>query len=218
MMPDKIYRSEKAARPAEGGPERSGRQLTLVVGKSGSGKNYLLEAFGMSPIPSFTTRPMRPGEADGREHRFVTDAEWKSTPRDSVFANTLFHGNAYWTTFDDARNEAYDAYVVDPNGVYDILEALNSSSTAFNRRLRIIVVIAPLLRRLARMVRRARPVDGWTPPALVAALKGAVSRAINDRREFAEFEYSYRYWAPRGGIDVWTPSSRYKAKVFIVNT
>lgn len=50
--------------------------LICLIGPSGSGKTTLAEMLvpmGIDTIRSYTTRPMRPGERQGREHIFITD-------------------------------------------------------------------------------------------------------------------------------------------------
>ena len=50
-------------------------KIIAIVGPSGSGKTTLAEYFQrqfcIPTIVSYTTRPMRAGEANGREHWFV---------------------------------------------------------------------------------------------------------------------------------------------------
>ena len=56
--------------------------LIILVGKSGSGKdyffNYALKNYPLSPIILHTTRPMRKGEIDGKTYHFVTMDELNS--------------------------------------------------------------------------------------------------------------------------------------------
>ena len=51
--------------------------IIALVGPSGSGKTtlslYLQEMLNIPAICSYTTRPMRRGEQNGREHWFVED-------------------------------------------------------------------------------------------------------------------------------------------------
>lgn len=49
--------------------------ITLYIGKSAVGKDTLLKKQiedGVSPIISFTTRPMREGEVNGVDYNFVS--------------------------------------------------------------------------------------------------------------------------------------------------
>lgn len=50
-------------------------KLITIIGPSGAGKdtvaNMLSAILGYDVICSYTTRPMREGEVDGKEHHFV---------------------------------------------------------------------------------------------------------------------------------------------------
>lgn len=54
-------------------------KIICLIGPSGAGKTTIAEGMAstrlMSHIASYTTRPMRNGEENGREHRFVADYE-----------------------------------------------------------------------------------------------------------------------------------------------
>ncbi len=54
--------------------------LTILVGKSGSGKDTMKELMlemGFRPLLSETTRPMREGEQEGREYHFITPGQFR---------------------------------------------------------------------------------------------------------------------------------------------
>lgn len=54
--------------------------ITLFIGKSASGKDTMLKqkvAAGVTPIISYTTRPMREGEKQGVDYNFITWPEFK---------------------------------------------------------------------------------------------------------------------------------------------
>ncbi len=96
------------------------KKLKLVVGKSGSGKNYICDLCSLKSIPSYTTRPIRDCEIDGREHIFATDEQWKKLfepIKDKLPAYTFFNGYHYWTTDAQLIDNDYDAYIIDVDGV-----------------------------------------------------------------------------------------------------
>ncbi len=53
------------------------KRLFCLIGKSGAGKDTvfgeLLKRTSLIPVVTYTTRPMRSGETDGKEYHFVTD-------------------------------------------------------------------------------------------------------------------------------------------------
>lgn len=70
------------------------RTIVAIVGASGSGKSELsryMKQFGLEPIVSFTTRPIREGEVDGREHWFVTPEA--IPPFDEMLAYAYLEGS-----------------------------------------------------------------------------------------------------------------------------
>lgn len=58
-----------------------GNKITVLMGKSSSGKDRILgelcRNYGFSRFVSFTTRPMRSGEVNGVDYYFVTEEEFK---------------------------------------------------------------------------------------------------------------------------------------------
>lgn len=66
------------------------REKCIILGPSGSGKDYLkrkLVEKGLIPLVKYTTRPKRTGEVEGVEYRFVTREEFEE--KDSV--------NSFWS-------------------------------------------------------------------------------------------------------------------------
>lgn len=112
-----LYSEEDAARIDK---------LPLVIalcGESGCGKTTfaqgLKEKYGINDIVSYTTRPIRPTETDGKEHHFVTEYQ-KS---DDELAYTFFGGNHYWARISDLA--PVTTYTIDEAGILDLLELKN---------------------------------------------------------------------------------------------
>ncbi len=81
--------------------------LTLLAGPSGVGKDAVLEAL-QKRLPrlhvplTVTTRPMRRGEKDGREYRFLDNETFLAMEREGKFLETsLLHGHFYGTPSDE---------------------------------------------------------------------------------------------------------------------
>lgn len=94
--------------PAEATATRSGRGTLLIVSSpSGAGKTTLtrrlLDEFAHPPgdlvfSVSYTTRPRRPGEVEGRDYHFVTPDQFEAMVRRGEFAEHAFvFGNRYGT-------------------------------------------------------------------------------------------------------------------------
>lgn len=73
-------------------------KLITITGPSGAGKDtaarILSELTGIPVLVSYTTRPMREGEVNGREHIFVSHC---TTSRDQMLGYTVYGGYEYWT-------------------------------------------------------------------------------------------------------------------------
>lgn len=95
------------------------KTIITITGPSGSGKDMiarmLSEATGVEILSSYTTRPMRKGEIDGREHIFVNI---RQVALENTLAYTHFGGHEYWTTPDQIKKIAI--YVIDERGLIDM--------------------------------------------------------------------------------------------------
>lgn len=104
-------------------------KLITITGPSGAGKDTLarmLSRVTNTPVLcSFTTRPMREGEENGREHYFVPSCV---VPRKNMLAYFLayrqYGGYEYWLTLDQLRAVAKCApraiYVVDAESLVEM--------------------------------------------------------------------------------------------------
>lgn len=80
------------------------QSLTILVGCSASGKdtvmNRLIKEFDVKPVISYTTRPIRNCEQEGREYHFVTEKEFERMENNSEFVETRVYktvsGNWYY--------------------------------------------------------------------------------------------------------------------------
>lgn len=97
----------------------------LIVGRTGSGKDYLANqlcnTFNLVQLKSFTTRPKRTDDED--THIFITESESKNY-EDRV-AETVINGYEYFAT----RHQVYtsDIYLIDPNGIKTLLQNMPDS-------------------------------------------------------------------------------------------
>lgn len=97
------------------------RRLITITGPSGAGKDTVARMMSeMTDWPvlcSYTTRPMREGEVNGREHYFVEHVNVSPT---KMLAYTFYGGYDYWTRLDQVKDTAI--YVIDEVGLVELKE------------------------------------------------------------------------------------------------
>ena len=99
--------------------------LFIIAGRTATGKDtiarYLEDKYGIKPIVSYATRPMRVGEVNGREHKFITADEMsklKEVPEE-LLAYTKFPGTGYeyCAITSDLEDECIYSYILNPDGI-----------------------------------------------------------------------------------------------------
>lgn len=79
------------------------QRIIAIIGEAGSGKdtfaNMLSDYTGYPMLVSCTTRPMRPGEVNGREHIFISPRRRQEMGvLTDVLAYTVYGGYEYWAS------------------------------------------------------------------------------------------------------------------------
>lgn len=126
----------------------------ILVGRAASGKDHLrktLEARGFKYAVSYTTRPPREGEADGKDYFFITAEEATRMIEDGDFYEWVeFNGWIYGTSNKQFYED--DVFIMTPTGVSHINEEGRKNSFI------IFLDIAEAIRR-ERMLSRNMPGD-----------------------------------------------------------
>jgi guanylate kinase len=160
--------------------------IFIVSGPSGAGKSTLVEGL-MSRFPelslsiSYTTRPPRGAEVDGREYHFVDAAEFQRLHDSHAFAESAeVHGALYGTPrgpLDDAIAEGRDMLLdVDVQGARRLKRLYRDSAVA-------IMVLPPSWEELARRLRERGTDD-----------EDSISRRLGRAPDEAEQVAGYDYW------------------------
>ena len=127
------------------------KPILVIVGKSGSGKNYILEDVMLLKYAiNNTTRDRRtsdPKELTYYSKKYVEE-NYDEIKLKAPYI-TLYCNNYYWTYIKDFNNPEHDFTVVEPNGVRDLLELEGAI-----RKMQFVYINCSLRKRIRNMKRR----------------------------------------------------------------
>jgi guanylate kinase len=96
---------------------------TILIGKSAAGKDHMrkvLEGRGFTYGTSYTTRPARLGEIEGKDYFFMTNEEFKLCTNDNFWYEYVeFNGWFYGTSNEQFKNSC-NLFIMTPAGVSEI--------------------------------------------------------------------------------------------------
>ncbi len=91
----------------------------ILVGPGASGKDFMrkrLEERGLTYAVSYTTRPPRPGEVDGKDYFFLSQEECQLMIDSGKFYEVIdFNGWSYGTTLEQFYRD--DVFIMTPSGL-----------------------------------------------------------------------------------------------------
>jgi guanylate kinase len=116
-------------------------KVFVISGASGTGKSTLCQSL-LERMPSlkfsisYTTRPARPGETDGKQYYFVSEESFKSMVKQDEFLEWAeVHGNLYGTSrtqLEDILNSGKHALIdIDTQGANQIKQSGISATFVF---------------------------------------------------------------------------------------
>lgn len=128
------------------------KKIICIMGETASGKDtiakYITKILGIKQVVSYTTRPMRSNEQNGREHWFISKEEMAEIKKNQhMFAYTCIEdktrsnvdGYEYCTTLESLTEDVF-IYIIDPNGV----EYMRSNDDIMNNiELLVLYVYVP---------------------------------------------------------------------------
>ena len=102
----------------------------ILVGPGASGKDFMrkrLEERGMTYAVSYTTRPPRPGEVDGKDYFFLSQEQCQLMKDEDEFYEVIdFNGWTYGTTLKQFYRD--DVFIMTPSGLSHLSEEDRSKS------------------------------------------------------------------------------------------
>lgn len=99
--------------------------MLVIVGPSASGKTQivqlLIKNYNMEKLVTYTTRPMRVGEVDGRDYHFISKDEFLKRLDENFFIEHVnYNGNYYGTSRSDLSENK--VVILEPNGLKHYLK------------------------------------------------------------------------------------------------
>lgn len=111
-------------------------KIYAIVGASGCGKTTAAQIMEremhIKSLVSYTTRAMRPGEENGREHWFVGIDQMP--PREEMLAYAHFGGQHYWTSLSQLSDGDIVSYIIDEDPLLKMTEK-------FGDRIQVVKVL-----------------------------------------------------------------------------
>jgi len=159
--------------------------LFVVTAPSGAGKSSLIKGLlaaerGIALSVSYTTRPPRPGEVDGREYRFVALPEFEAMlERGEFLESAEVHGHRYGTSqkvIEKARASGLDLMLeIDWQGAAQVRRLHPDAIGVF--------ILPPSMSELERRLRaRAQDAD--------AVIRRRLQNAADEMTHVVEFKYA----------------------------
>lgn len=94
------------------------------MGRATAGKDFLRKKFesrGFKYQISYTTRPPRPGEVDGKDYHFITQEEADRMERDGEWYESVpFNGWTYGTAMNQFYSDDASIFIMTPSGLKHI--------------------------------------------------------------------------------------------------
>lgn len=131
-------------------------KLIVIVAPSGTGKSTMIKRLkedfpSINESVSFTTRPMRPGEVDGKSYFFINLEEFlKMKERNEFLEWAEVHGNFYGTS----KRFVEDSLTNGKHLLFDLdVQGTDSLKTYFGDEANVIFISPPSVEELEKRLR-----------------------------------------------------------------
>lgn len=179
----KLYLNKNWSR--ESNYKKPKKTIFCILGESGSGKDTLVEytlkefKLDLRPVVSYTDRPIRQGEQNGKEHVFLSKeemTEFLNSNKKDIAAYTQIGESGYRYCAMISVIDRSDIYIIDPNGLKEFKERTGDRYNIVS-----IYIDCPLQERRKRSEKRG---DG------VAKFE---ARVAAESEQFAKFREEHGY-------------------------
>ena len=161
------------------------KTIFCILGESGSGKDTLVEytlkefKLDLKPVLSYTDRPIRQGEQNGKEHVFLSKeemTEFLNSNKKDIAAYTQIGETGYRYCAMTSVIDRSDIYIIDPNGLKEFKERTGDRYDIVS-----IYIDCPLKERRKRTEKRGDNVDKFE------------ARVAAESEQFAKFREEHGY-------------------------
>ena len=121
--------------------------LVILSGVAGAGKDTIKKELikrmeNVESLPSYTSRPIRPGDIDGKTYNFVSKQEFEKMIQDGEFYEYDIHHNNYYGVAKKLLNEKLKngkiiVKDVDVNGTENLIKLLGNETKIITIFLRV---------------------------------------------------------------------------------
>ena len=134
----------------------------ILCGPTCSGKNHLKDKFvseaGLIPEVSYTTRPPREGEVDGKDYFFISQKRFDKMRSSGLFLETATHpdgtGNSYWYGTTLFQWKESDITIMNRSGLENLSRVSGNYRHVDPDRVLIIHLVLPYSKLLDRVSKR----------------------------------------------------------------
>ena len=128
--------------------------LTIIMGKTCSGKNAVVSELvkrGWSQIITYTSRPKRRGEKNGREYWYISEEDFTSKIKSGYFAEwksydvngkTWYYGSPVDEILNASLDDKNNVIILTPKSVVDVLAILILKRHVADYQINIIYLYA----------------------------------------------------------------------------
>nr|DAD61721.1 MAG TPA: Guanylate kinase [Caudoviricetes sp.] len=184
------------------------KTIFCILGESGSGKDTLVEytlkefKLDLKPVLSYTDRPMRDGEQNGKEHIFLSKeemTEFLNSNKKDIAAYTQIGETGYRYCAMTSVIDRSDIYIIDPNGLKEFKERTGDRYNIVS-----IYIDCPLKERRKRTEGRSDAVSKFE------------ARVAAESNQFAKFreEHGYDHVIDNGSMSTIYRSAMTLADIF----
>ncbi len=202
----KLYLNKNWSR--ESNYKKPKKTIFCILGESGSGKDTLVEytlkefKLDLRPVVSYTDRPIRQGEQNGKEHVFLSKeemTEFLNSNKKDIAAYTQIGESGYRYCAMISVIDRSDIYIIDPNGLKEFKERTGDRYNIVS-----IYIDCPLKERRKRTEGRGDAVSKFE------------ARVAAESNQFAKFreEHGYDHVIDNGSMSTIYRSAMTLADIF----